>query len=176
NVQDDFETSYFLGLAYLTAKKLPEASAWFHQLESKMGESAALHMLFGRAYLVAKIPQQAIPEFQRAIKLDPKYPRAHGFLGYAYLEHYQEEGYPKAREEFEKELAVHPDEYQVQELLGIANVNLRDFPAAEAALVRAARLQPQEASIYLYLGETYASTNRTKAAVEVLEKYVHMTG
>ena len=175
-LQDDFETSYFLGIAYLSAKKLPEASAWFHELESRMGESAALHMLFGRAYLVTKIPQQAIPEFLQAIKLDPKYPRAHGFLGYAYLEHYQEEGYPQAREEFEKELKLHPDEYQVQELLGIANVNLRDFPAAETALLHAARLRPQETSVYLYLGETYAATNRSKAAVAVLEKYVSMVG
>src|SRR5258708_8590038 len=141
-----------------------------------MGESAALHMLFGRAYLLAKIPLQAIPEFRQAIRLDPKYPRAHGLLGYAYLEHYQEEGYPQAREEFEKELKLHPDEYQVQELLGIANVNLRDFPAAEAALLHAARLRPQETSVYLYLGETYAATNRIKAAVEVLEKYVSMVG
>src|SRR5215831_7934211 len=176
DLENDFETGYFLGIAYLTAKKLPEASACFHQLQSTMGESAALHMLFGRAYLVAKIPQQAIPEFRQVIRLDPTYPRAHGFLGYAYLEHYQEEGYPQAREEFEKELKLHPDEYQVQELLGIANVNLRDFPAAEAALLHAARLQPHEASIYLYLGETYASTNRTKAAVDVLEKYVGMIG
>src|SRR5262249_52737156 len=97
DLENDFETAYFLGIAYLTARKLPEASAWFHQLQSTMGESAALHMLFGRAYLVAKIPQQAISEFRQAIKLDPKYPRAHGFLGYAYLEHYQEEGYPQAR-------------------------------------------------------------------------------
>lgn len=173
---DDFETAYFLGIAYLTARQLPEASAWFQHLQSAMGESAALHMLFGRAYLVAKIPQQAIPEFRQAIKLDPTYPRAHGFLGYAYLEHYQEEGYPQAREEFEKEVKLHPDEYQVQELLGIANVNLRDFPAAEAALFKAARLHPQESSVYLYLGEAYAATNRYKAAVEVLEKYVGMVG
>ena len=176
DLEDDFETGYFLGIAYLKASKLAEASAWFHQLQSTMGESAALHMLFGRAYLVAKIPQQAIPEFRQAIRLDPKYPRAHGFLGYAYLEHYQEEGYPQARQEFEKEVKLHPDEYQVQELLGIANVNLRDFPAAEVALLHAARLRPKEASVYLYLGETYAATNRIKAAVEVLEKYVSMVG
>jgi tetratricopeptide (TPR) repeat protein len=175
-LEDDFETSYFLGIAYLIAKKLPEASSWFLQLESKMGDSAALHMLFGRAYLVSRVPEQAIPEFRQAIKLDPSYPRAHGFLGYAYLEHFQEEGYPQARTEFEKEVKLHPDEYQVQELLGIANVNLRDYPAAEAALLRAARLHPQESSIYLYLGETYAATTRIKAAVGVLEKYVKMVG
>jgi len=176
DLEDDFETSYFLGIAYLKAGKLDEASAWFRGVQSKMGESAALHMLFGRAYLIAKIPQHAITEFRQTIKLDPKYPRAHGFLGYAYLEHYQEEGYPQARKEFEKEVQLHPDEYQVQQLLGIANVNLRDFPAAEAALLRAVRLRPQEASLYLYLGETYAATNRTKSAVEVLEKYVHLVG
>src|SRR5262249_43415496 len=176
DLQDDFETSYYLGIAYLLAKKLPEAVAWFHQLQSTMGESAALHMLFGRAYLVARIPQQAILEFRQAIKLDPGYPRAHGFLGYAYLEHYQEEGYPQARDEFQKEIKLHPNEYQVLELLGIADVNLRDFAGAEAALLRAMRLHPQEISTYLYLGETYAATNRTRAAVAVLEKYVSMVG
>jgi len=175
-LQDDFEAAYFLGVAYLKAGKLAEASAWFHQLQSTMGESAALHMLFGRAYLIAKLPWQAISEFRKTIELDPKYPRAHGFLGYAYLEHYQEEGYPQAREEFQKEIKLHPDEYQVLELLGIANINLRDFPAAEDALLHAARLRPAEPSLYLYLGETYAATNRVKRAVEVLQKYVGMVG
>jgi len=174
DIEDDFETGYFLGIAYLKAKKLETAVTWFQQLQSTMGESAALHMLFGRAYLIAKFPQQAIAEFRQAIKLDPRYPRVHGFLGYAYLEYYQEEGYPRAREEFKKELQIHPDEYQVQELLGIANVNLRDFAAAETALLHAARLRPQETSVYLYLGEVYSQTSRPKAAVDFLEKYVKL--
>jgi len=175
-LRDDFETSYFLGIAYLKARKLEEASAWFKQLETTMGESAALHVLFGRAYLITKFSQQAIPEFSKAIRLDPKYPRAHGFLGYAYLEYYQEEGYPRAREEFEKELKLYPNEFQVQQLLGIANVNLRDFPAAEAALLHAKRLRPREASPYLYLGEVYTSTNRIRDAVGALEKYASLIG
>jgi tetratricopeptide (TPR) repeat protein len=174
DLENDFETGYFLGIAYLKAKKLETAVAWFEQLQSTMGESAALHMLFGRAYLIAKFPQQAISEFRQTIKLDPRYTRAHGFLGYAYLEYYQEEGYPRAREEFKKELEIHPNEYQVQELLGIANVNLRDFAAAETALLHAARLRPQETSVYLYLGEVYSQTSRPKAAVDVLEKYVKL--
>ena len=176
DLQDDFEIGYFLGIAYLKGKKSDLAEAWFQQLESKMGDSAALHVLFGRAYLITKFPQQAITEFGKAIALEPKYPRAHAFLGYAYLEHYQEEGYPRARPEFEKEIRFHPDEYRAYELLGITNVNLRDYAAAETALLQAVRLQPKEASLYLYLGETYASTNRIEAAVKELERYVKLVG
>ena len=176
HLEADFETSYFLGIAYLKARKLDEASAWFEQVEKMMGTSAALHVLFGRAYLITKFSQQAIPEFAKAISLDPKYPRAHGFLGYAYLEFYQEAGYPRARAEFEKELKLYPNEYRVLELLGIADVNLREFPGAEAALLHAVRLKPQEPPPYLYLGETYAANNRTKAAVEALQKYVSLVG
>jgi tetratricopeptide (TPR) repeat protein len=176
DLQDDFETDYFLGIALLKGKRLDDVNAWFNQLQAKMGDSAALHVLFGRAYLITKVPQQAITEFGKAIALDPKYPRAHAFLGYAYLEHYQEEGYPRARPEFEKEIKFHPDEYRAYELLGITNVNLRDYAAAETALLHAIRLQPKEASLYLYLGETYAATNRIEAAVKELEKYVNMVG
>ena len=175
-LQSDFETSYLLGIALLKARELDEASAWFHQLETNVGNSAALHVLFGRAYLIAKYSQQAIREFAKAIELDPTYPRAHGFLGYSYLEYYQEEGYPRARQEFKKELRLNPRDYRVQELLGIADVNLRDFPAAKAALLQAIRLKPEEASPYLYLGETYTATDSIERAVEVLEKYVELVG
>src|SRR5882762_9745949 len=173
-LQDDFETSYFLGIAYLKAKRVPEASAWFAEVQTSVGDSAALHVLFGRAYTITHYPEPAMAEFRKAIQLDPKYPRAHGFLGYSYLEQYGEEAYPRAREEFEKELKLKPDQYYFWMLLGIATVALRDFPAAEAALHHAVRLNPGESSPYLYLGETYTQTNRIPLAVQALEKYVSL--
>jgi tetratricopeptide (TPR) repeat protein len=176
NLQDDFETEYFLGIAYLKGKRSDMADSWFQQLQSKMGNSAALHVLFGRAYLITKFPQKAIAEFGKAIALDPQYPRAHAFLGYAYLEFYQDEGYPRARTEFEKEIRVHPNEYRAYELLGISDVSLRDYAGAEAALLHAIRLQPKEPTLYLYLGETYTATNRIQAAVTELDKYAKIVG
>ncbi len=170
----DFESAYFLGIAYLKVKRLPEATDLFVKLQSTVEESAALHVLFGRAYTLANFPEPAIAEFRKAIKLNPNYPRAHGLLGYAYLDHLGEQAYPQAREEFEKELKINPDQYYFQVLLGIATVALRDFPAAEVALQDAARLRPDEAPPYLYLGETYTETNRIKEAVDALEKYVHL--
>ncbi|PYT68526.1 MAG: hypothetical protein DMG39_20925 [Acidobacteria bacterium] len=36
-LDDDFETSYFLGIAYLKAKRFADAQQWFQQLQAKMG-------------------------------------------------------------------------------------------------------------------------------------------
>lgn len=173
-LQDDFETGYFIGIAYLKAKKLSEASAWFEQLQSHMGNSAAIHVLFGRAYSVTHFPQPAITEFRKAIALDPKYPRAHGLLGYSYLELNGEEAYPRARQEFERELQLRPDQYYFLMLLGIATVALRDFPAAEVTLKRAVHLNAKDPVPYLYLGETYSETQRPALAVQALQKYVSL--
>lgn len=171
-LDEDFETSYFLGISYLSAKRLSDAQKWFQHLQSTMEDSAALHVLIGRAYTIGHFPEPAVAEFRKAIQLDPKYPRAHGMLAYSILEFRGEEGYPQARQEFERELKLHPDDYYSLLLLGICTVALRDFPAAEAALLHARRLHPDEPTAYLYLGETYSETRRFQPAVEALENYV----
>jgi tetratricopeptide (TPR) repeat protein len=173
-LHDDFETAYFLGIAYLRAKRLAEAQQWFERLQTAVGSSAALHVLFGRAYTIAHYPEQGVREFQKAIALDPKYPRAHGLLAYAELEFRGEEAYPSARKELSEELKLHPGQYNALLLLGISNVALRDFPSGETALLQAKRLRPEEPYAYLYLGEIYAQTNRPKLAVETLGKYVSL--
>lgn len=173
-LDEDFETSYFLGLAYLKAKRFTDAQQWFQRLQGTMEDSAALHVLIGRAYSISHFPEPAVTEFRKAIQLDPKYPRAHALLGYSILEFRGEEAYPQARVEFERELKLHPDDYNALLLLGISAVALRDFPAAEAALLHAKRLRPDEFFAYLYLGEIYSETKRLPQAVEALEKYIRL--
>jgi len=173
-IKDDFETSYFLGLAYLKAKRLADAQQWFQHLQGTMEDSAALHALIGRAYSICHFPESAVTEFRKAVQLDPKYPRAHELLGYSLLEFRGEEAYPQARLEFERELKLHPDDYNALLLLGISNVALRDSSAAEAALLHASRLRPFEPFAYLYLGEIYSETKRLPQAVEALEQYLHL--
>jgi len=173
-LDEDFETSYFLGVTYLKAKRFPDAQQWFKHLQDTMGDSAALHVLLGRAYSISHFPESAVGEFRKAIQLDPKYPHAHGLLGYSILEFRGEEAYPQARQEFERELKLHPEDYNALLLLGISAVALRDFQAAEAALLHAKRLRPEESFAYLYLGETYNETKRLPQAIEALEKYIHL--
>lgn len=133
----------------------------------------ALHVLIGRAYSITHFPEPAVAEFRKAIQLDPKYPRAHGLLGYSILEFRGEEAYPQARVEFENELKLRPDDYNALLLLGTSGVALRDFPAAETTLLHARRLRPDQAFPYLYLGEVFSETKRLPQAAEALEKYVH---
>src|SRR6266481_995096 len=75
-LQDDFETSYFLGIAYLGAKRLSDAVGLFDNIRSVMGDSAALHVLFGRAYTGAHFGEQAYPqaraEVESELKLNPE--------------------------------------------------------------------------------------------------------
>jgi tetratricopeptide (TPR) repeat protein len=172
--QADFETVYFLGIAYLKAKKVTEAAELFAKLQVSAGNSAALHVLFGRAYVVTHFPEPAVGEFRKAVELDPRYPRAHSLLGYAYLDHLNEQGYPLARSMFQQELKIQPDDYLTLVLLGLTDVSLRDYAAAETVLLHAARVRPDGAAPYLYLGEAYTSTQRTKEAVAALEKYVSL--
>src|SRR5258708_10585154 len=110
-IDEDFETSYFLGVAYLQAKRFPDAQQWFKHLQDTMGDSAPLHVLRGRAYSISHFPEPAVGEFRKAIQLDPKYPHAHGLLRSSILAFLGEEAYPQARLEFERELKLHPDDY-----------------------------------------------------------------
>jgi tetratricopeptide (TPR) repeat protein len=171
---EEFETSYFLGLAYLKAKQLAVAQRWFQHLQEKFGDSAALHVLFGRAYSITRHPEAAVAEFRRAIQIEPAYPRAHSLLGYSILEFRGEEAYPQARLEFQRELKIHPEDYNALLLLGISDVALRDFVGAEAVLRHAIRLRPDEFFPYLYLGETYSELKRLPLAVDTLEKYLRL--
>src|SRR5258707_7564429 len=89
--QYDLQTAYFLGVAYLKARKVPEAEALFTKIQASAEESPALHLLLGRAYTIANLSEPAIAVFIKAIKLHPEYPRVHSFLGYAHLEHLVEQ-------------------------------------------------------------------------------------
>src|SRR5262249_8570341 len=59
-LQDDFETSYFLAIALLKAKEQSEAAELFKKILSSTGDSAALRVLFGRAYLITHFPDRAM--------------------------------------------------------------------------------------------------------------------
>src|ERR1700676_5671860 len=75
---------------------------------------------------------------------------------------------------YQQVLKIQPVDYPSLRSLGLPDVSLRDYSAAETVLLHAARVRPDGATTYLYLGEAYTSTQRIKEAVTALQKYVSL--
>jgi tetratricopeptide (TPR) repeat protein len=174
-VQPEFETAYTLGMAYLRLQKVAETRVLFDELQNSMGSTPQLHVVFGRAYRATGYLNEAISEFKKAIELNPRYSRAHYYLGYTYLLQGGRERFPLARPLFEQELEVNPHDYFSVFYLGVIDLSNGDFPSAEKYLKSAARLQPDSPDPLRYLGETYFKSGRIPKAIPVLRKCIELT-
>lgn len=172
---DDLSVAYTLALAYLELKELEEARKIFTSLQKRFGESAALHVLFGRAYRETNFFAEAAAEFQQAIELDPTYPRVHYYLGLTYLRWENAAAFDKAKAAFRRELQSNPDEYLPNFFLGVILSMERQDAEAEQYLRKAAELDPQNPDPYLYLGQILNRRGEYEAAVEALETSLRLT-
>src|SRR5262249_50719254 len=82
---DDYDVAYTLGLAYLKLGQLAPAKLIYDRMLTQLGDRPQLHIVFGRAYRETEFLAEAIEEFKKAVALDPKFPRAHYYLGLTYL-------------------------------------------------------------------------------------------
>ena len=81
----DYDVAYTLGLAYLKRRQLAPAKQLYTRMLRQLGARPQLHIIFGRAYRETGFLPEAIEEFKKAIALDPKFSRAHYYLGLTYL-------------------------------------------------------------------------------------------
>jgi tetratricopeptide (TPR) repeat protein len=174
-LQVDFGTAYSLALSYLSQHKLAETKFLFDEILNDMGSTPELHVLLGRAYRETGYLDEAIREFNKAIELDPHYPRVHYYLALAYLAQGEKERFPTARPLFEQELTISPKEFFSTFFLGVIHLEDRDFPVAEDYLMKAVQLQPDNPDPLLYLGQAYFETNHPELAIETLKKSIDLT-
>src|SRR5882757_1245264 len=80
-----FETGYALAMEYLKQKQLDAAANIFSEMISGFGDSAEIHMDFGRAYGESGFAERAVPEFEKALREDSKIRGGPYSLGAAYL-------------------------------------------------------------------------------------------
>jgi tetratricopeptide (TPR) repeat protein len=172
---DNLSVAYTLALAHLELKELDEARKIFESLKEQAGESAGLHVLFGRAYRETNYWPLAVEEFRRAVELDPTYPRVHYYLGLTYLRWEGAAAFPRAREALLRELEHNPDEYLPNFYLGVILTMQQEDAAAEEYLRRAIRLAPENPDPYLYLGQVLNRKGLLEEAVQALEKSIELT-
>ncbi len=168
----DFDTGYLLGRTYLLLKDEKQARVLFHEMAAGLGDTALIHIYFGRAYNENDYPDQAIAEFRQAIAKDAHVQGVHYYLALTYLGHNEEAGYAKAIPEFQAEIGGHPDDFPSHYMLGYIAVQQHNLPEAEKELTRAIALKPRDVTSLLQLAKVYQDTNRPEQAVTTLRSVI----
>jgi len=173
------DPSYRNGLAlahaYLALANTKDAGRIFSEMAHGAGDKASLHLDFGRAYAEAGYPDLSIAEFKKAIAEDPTLPEAHYCLGASYLLSLGEAGFPKALEEFHRELALHPNDYFSLSQLGYIALSQHKLPEAENYLKRASALDAANPDNPLLLGQVYMQLNQPAEAEQAFRQAIALT-
>jgi tetratricopeptide (TPR) repeat protein len=164
-----------LATAYLALADTKDAEALFAEMSKGFGDKAAIHLDFGRAYGEAGYPDKAIVEFEKAIARDATLPEAHYGLGASYMLSQGEVGYPRAIEEFNRELAFHPDDYFSLAQLGSIALSQHRLQDAESNLKRASSLDPRNPDNPLLLGQVYLQLKKLPEAEQAFRKAIELT-
>src|SRR5260370_40508638 len=131
-----------------------------------LGDSAQIHILFGRAYGKGEWEalDNAIAEIKKAIAKDAQVREGHYLLGMAYLTRDGESAFPKVVPEFQAELKNSPNDPRCHYMLGYIALKQHDPKTAELELKRAAALDPKNPDPLVYLGQLFADAGRDEEA------------
>ena len=171
-----FPNGYDLAVACLDLDDEKCAAQIFDEMETSFGDTAEIHMAFGRAYGNSDFQPRAVTEFRRAIEENPRLPGAHYLLAAVLLATGNEASPLEAAErELKKELAISPRDSMTYAALGKIEVTRHNYPEAETYLKKAILLGPQNPDAYLYLGQLYFDTNRFPEAETALRQCIRLT-
>ncbi len=158
-IDPDFDTAYTLALADLKQKKRPEAGAVFDELLAGSKSTPELYSLIGVAYRETGYYEDALRQFRKAEDLDPKHVHVHAGTGIALFEQ-GEAKYPEAQQEFEKEIAINPGDFEANYYLGVIALQQHRAANAEQFLKKAIASSPAHLDSWFYLGKAQFEQGR----------------
>ncbi len=171
-----FPNGYDLAVACLDLDDEKCAVQIFNEMEKSFGDTAEIHMAFGRAYGDSDFQPRAVTEFKRTIEENPRLPGAHYLLASVLLATGDDESHLQGAETALKdELAISPRDPMTYAALGKIAVTRQNYPEAETYLRKATLLDPKSPDAYLYLGQMYFATNRSAEAETVLRQSIDLT-
>jgi len=171
-----FANGYDLAVACLDLDDEKCAVQIFSEMERSFGDTAEIHLAFGRAYGDSDFQPRAVAEFRKAIEENPRLPGAHYLLAAVLLATGNEQNPLESAEvELKKELVISPRDAMTYAALGKLAVTHTNYADAETYLKRAISLDPQSPDAYLFMGQMYFDTNRLEEADTALRKCIGLT-
>jgi tetratricopeptide (TPR) repeat protein len=171
-----FPNGYDLAVACLDLDDEKCAVQIFHEMESSFGDTAEIHMAFGRAYADSDFQPRAISELRRAIEENPHLPGAHYLLAAVLLATGADPSHTaEAEAELKKELLTSPHDSMTYTALGKIAVTSNNYPEAEIYLRKAIEFGALNPDPYLYLGQMYFATSRSAEADAALRQCIDLT-
>ena len=165
--QGQADAPYILGVCYARTQQWDNARAHFAEMFGVAAESPMAHLMLAKMMVRLHLEEQAPPEIEKALVLDPRLPMAHFLLGEILL--YQGDA-AHALAEFQKELAINPSVWLVYWRLGDSYMHLRRYDEAEKALKQALWLNDSFTGSYLMLGEIELQKGDPELARGFLER------
>lgn len=132
------------------------AVATLQKFIAQKDDFAYAHFQLAYAYTALKRPQEAQPEYERAMALDPKMPEAPLNLGILLLENDPAAAISPLR----KAVDLLPAQSRPRFLLGVAQERSGDLKSAVESYEAALRLDPSDSETALHLGGLYLKQNR----------------
>jgi Flp pilus assembly protein TadD len=168
-----FEHGYAAALEAAKAGRYDEAEAGLKELLAKAPEAANAHYNLGYVYRMKKDWKAAEAEYVRVIELEPTKLDAHFALAAV------RDADGRSDKAAEGMLAAAPgfaSDARFQYVLGVTCVNAGRGAEAMAALRKVLELDPANAEAHYQLATVLVGQGKTADAVQLLEKYVGMTG
>ena len=165
---DDLAIAYMLGTALLRNKQREEGAAVIDRI-LRNGDSAESHLLLGMTKFEALEYPDAIADLTKAAELNPELPDVYSYLGQAQM---ASGDMKAAREAFEKELKVSPNDFESNVRLAVLLKEDGNYDRAHELLNRALLVRPNDPGALYQVGATYLAAGDLNRALPALEKVV----
>src|SRR5215469_2647143 len=162
---DDLAIAYMLGTALLRNKQREQGAAVIDRI-LRNGESAESHLLSGMTKYQAMEYPEAIRDLTKAAEINPNLPDVYSYLGQAQM---ASGDMNAARDAFEKELAVNPNDFESNLRLAVLLKQDGNYERAHQLLNRSLLVRPNDPGALYQVGATYLAAGDTNRALSSLE-------
>lgn len=148
-----------------------DAIGYYTQVLAESGESSRSFKLRGLAWYLSGKPDNAIADFNQAIRLDPQVPS--GYLGRAQCRRQKGE-YQKAFADYDEAVRLAPKNLRTYYTRGLARTENKEYAKANADFDVVSQLDPKFAGAYVGRGQVFILEHEYDKAIAQLNHAIRL--